>query len=322
VGAHYDHLGWGGEGSLAPDTRAIHNGADDNASGTAALIETARRMVEGPAPERSVLFIAFSGEEKGLLGSGYFVEEPTVPLGAAQAMINMDMVGRLRDNTLTVYGLGTAEEWDGLIDQANVAAARGTGSEPMVLSKLPDGFGPSDHSSFYGHGIPVLHLFTNTHSQYHRPEDDWETVNGPGIDRVAAFATEIVRTLAGSPEAEAVALTPLEGAGNPHGAMVADSEGDPDAAPSRGYGPYLGTIPDMAPVDFGVRLTGVREDSPAEEAGLRGGDVIVEFGGREVGDLYAYTYALRDHAPGDEVEIVVLRDGERVTLTAVLGQRR
>jgi hypothetical protein len=314
LGAHYDHLGLGGDGSLAPDAREVHNGADDNASGTAALIEIAARLtgMEG-GPSRSVLFLAFTGEEKGLWGSGHYVKEPLLPLENTVAMMNMDMVGRLRENTLTVYGTGTAREWEDLLEEANQAQP-----EPFELAFIEDGFGPSDHSSFYGADIPVLMLFTNTHAEYHRPEDDWDLINREGLERIAAFGTDLVREVAGWESSPAMALTFVEGAGNPHGGAMASDE---DAPPSRGYGAYMGTIPDMTPQDFGVRITGVREDSPAEKAGLRGGDVIVEFGGREITDLYAYTYALRDHAPGDEVEVVVLREEGRVTLTVVLGSR-
>jgi hypothetical protein len=309
VGAHYDHLGRGGAGSLAPDSREIHNGADDNASGTAALIEVARRLAGAPRPQRPVLFVAFSGEERGLLGSAHFVAEPTVPLDGAVAMLNMDMVGRLRDNTLTVYGMATADEWETLVGGVNEAR-----SEPFRLSLLPDGFGPSDHASFYGRGIPVLHFFTNTHSEYHRPEDDWATIDGPGLDRIASYVADVAGALAGTGERVATALTPRTGVGRPAAA-------DEDAT-GRGYGPYFGSIPDMATVDYGVRLSGVREDSPAERAGLRAGDVLVRFGGDEVADLYGFTYALRDRRPGDRVEVVVVRDGRRLTLYAVLGERR
>ncbi|MFH1764019.1 MAG: M20/M25/M40 family metallo-hydrolase [Gemmatimonadota bacterium] len=314
VGAHYDHLGLGGDGSLAPDARVVHNGADDNASGTAALMEVARRIKEsGRQPSRSILFLAFTGEEKGLWGSGHYVKEPLLPIENTVAMMNMDMVGRLRENTLTVYGTGTAEEWPTLLEELNRAQ-----EEPFVLASIPDGFGPSDHSSFYGADIPVLMLFTNTHAEYHRPEDDWQTINQEGMERVASFAADIVAEVTGSSAARVMAVTLVEGAGNPHGGgMPADQ-----AAPaSPGYGAYMGTIPDMTPQEFGVRITGVREESPAEKAGLQGGDTLVEFGGKEITDLYAYTYALREHKPGDEVTVVVLRDGERVTLTVVLGSR-
>ncbi len=314
VGAHYDHLGYGGEGSLAPDVRAVHNGADDNASGVAALLEVARLMTEsGEPPSRTVLFLAFTGEEKGLWGSGHYVAEPLLPLDNTVAMVNMDMVGRLRDNTLTVYGTGTAQEWPSVLEELNTEE-----TEPFTLSFIPDGFGPSDQSSFYGKGVPVLHFFTNTHSEYHRPEDDWQLINAPGLERVAVLVGDLTEELAGHGTQEALALTPVEGAGDPHaGAMAAE-----DAPSAPGYGAYMGTIPDMTPQEVGVRITGVREQSPAEKAGLKAGDVIVELGGREITDLYAYTYALRDHKPGDEVQVTVLRDGGRLTFTAVLGQRR
>ena len=313
IGAHYDHLGRGGEGSLAPDARAIRNGADDNASGTAALVEVAERLAR-ERPARTVLFLAFSGEEMGLLGSGHYVQDPLLPLERTVAMLNMDMVGRLRDGRLTVYGTGTAAEWEGVLRPMDDAR------DDLTLNFVPDGFGPSDHASFYGEGIPVLHFFTNTHAEYHRPEDDWETLDGEGLARVTELVADVALAVAGTPGGAVLALTPVrQEPANPHGGAVPEPS-DPGAA--RGYGPYLGTIPDMASTEAGVRLTGVREGSPAEEGGLRAGDVIVEFAGREVGDLYAYTYALRDHAPGDRVEIVVLRGGERVTLSVVLGERR
>ncbi len=304
VGAHYDHLGHGGEGSLAPDESAVHNGADDNASGTAALIEIARRLQDGPRPERSVLFIAFTGEERGLWGSAYFVEEPTVPLEDVVAMLNLDMVGRVTDDALTIFGVGTAAEWERVIEAANAGLAR-----PLRIATAPDGYGPSDHSSFYGKGIPVLHLFSNTHEDYHRPTDDWEKINAEGLERVADLTARITTRLAAG-GAQAVALTP-----------VRQERPAPAQGGSSGYGPYLGTIPDMTPRDFGLRLTGVREGSPAAQAGLRPGDVVVEFDGNPVADIYAYTYALQAKRPGDVVEIVVERDGERVTVTATLGER-
>jgi Zn-dependent M28 family amino/carboxypeptidase len=315
VGAHYDHLGHGGDGSLAPDAHDIHNGADDNASGTAALMEVANQLMSAPEkPSRTILFLAFTGEEKGLWGSGHYVKNPLLTLENTLAMINMDMVGRLRENTLTVYGTGTAEEFPSLLEEVN-----GSQENPLVLASIPDGFGPSDHSSFYGEDVPVLMLFTNTHSDYHRPEDDWDRINVEGLNRVVQFATGLTRKLAGTRSAAALAVSFVEGAGNPHGGgMPAGEEGAPV---SRGYGAYMGTIPDMTPQDFGVRITGVREESPAENAGLQGGDVIVEFGGKEITDLYAYTYALREHKPGDEVLVVVIRDGERMSFTAVLSQR-
>jgi aminopeptidase YwaD len=316
VGAHYDHLGHGGDGSLSPDSHDVHNGADDNASGTAALMEVARTLATAPnRPSRSVLFVAFTGEEKGLWGSGHYVNNPLIPLENTVAMMNMDMVGRLRDNTLTVYGTGTAEEFPALLEEVN-----GGLSEPFILTSIADGFGPSDHSSFYGESVPVLMLFTNTHADYHTPRDDWELIEVDGLNRIVGFASDLTGKLAGSEGSQALAVTYVESAGNPHGAMAAaaDEEGGP---PSRGYGAYMGTIPDMTPQDFGVRITGVREESPAEKAGLQAGDILVDFGGHEISDLYAYTYALREFQPGDEVVVVVIREGERISFTAVLSSR-
>lgn len=309
VGAHYDHLGHGGSGSLAPDEYgAVHNGADDNASGTAALLRVAQRLASAEPGERSVVLAAFTGEERGLWGSARFVENPPVPLENMVAMINMDMVGRLETGGLTIFGMGTAEEWDALVS----TAAEADLEVPQKFNGAPDGYGPSDHSSFYGKDIPVLHFFTNTHTDYHRPTDDAELVDGDGVGTVAALVTAIVDRL------QVQDLTLIKGAGAP---VVASS---PDDAPtaSRGYGAYLGTIPDMSgSAETGVKLTGVREGSPAAAAGLEAGDILVRMSDQEITDLYAFTYALRDHQPGDEVEIEYVRNGTRHTAMATLGQR-
>ena len=307
IGAHYDHLGHGGEGSLAPESTEVHNGADDNASGTAAIIEAARTLAAGPPLDRSVLFIAFTGEEKGLWGSAHFVREPTVELERAVAMLNLDMVGRVVDDQLTILGFGTAAEWNEIVDMAV-----GEMPYPLRIAKSPDGFGPSDHSSFYGEGIPVLHFLSNLHEDYHRPSDDFDKINYEGLERVTELTVKILTSLAGR-GSDLVALTPLEQERPPPPGQTSSS--------SSGYGPYLGSIPDMTPRDFGLRLTGVREGSPADEAGLQAGDVVVEFDGNEITDIYAYTYALQATSAGDEVTIIVERDGERVTVTAVLGER-
>ncbi|MGE0160204.1 MAG: M28 family peptidase [Gemmatimonadales bacterium] len=310
VGAHYDHLGHGGEGSLAPGDTSIHNGADDNASGTAALVDIARRLSAGPRPDRSVLFIAFTGEERGLWGSAYFVREPTIDLDRAVAMLNLDMVGRVVDNGLTVMGFGTAAEWDEIVDRANSELAR-----PFDIAKAPDGYGPSDHSSFYGEGIPVLHFLSNLHEDYHRPSDDWQKINVDGLERVSELTTRVAARLA-TGGADAVVMTPIQ---QPEPSRAAPAQ---SSSSGGGYGPYLGTVPDMTPRDFGLRLTGVREGSPAAIAGLRPGDVVVEFAGKPIADIYAYTYALQAQQPGDAVVIVVERDGERVSVTATLGAAR
>ena len=307
IGAHLDHLGHGGPGSLAPESREIHNGADDNASGVAALLELARRLRADP-PARPVLFLAFSGEERGLLGSAFYATQPLVPLERTVAMLNLDMVGRLKDDALAVLGVGTAREWRGVLEQAN-----GSLAQPMRLALGEDGFGPSDHSSFYARGVPVLHFFTNAHEDYHRPSDDWQKINREGLDRVIGLVERVARSAGGGARVTAVA-----GAGNPHaGGSLESSE-----SARSGSMAYLGTIPDYSPTEGGVGVTGVRTGSPAEAAGIRGGDKIVAIGGRAIGDIYAYTYALRDYKPGDVVKIEVEREGKRVTLTATLGERR
>lgn len=309
IGAHYDHLGLGGSGSLSPDAIGeVHNGADDNASGTAVLIEAARELVAGPRLAQNVLFIAFTGEERGLWGSAHYVEAPLLPLDGTIAMLNLDMVGRVVDDALTVFGTGTAEEWTGVLDRANAATA-----SPLALRYNRDGFGASDHSSFYAHGIPVLHFFSNTHPEYHRVEDDWELVNAEGMSRVTDLVVSVTREVI--PTAGLASLTPVAGAGNPHGVA-----GPTDGSPARsGFRVRLGTIPDYSRESGGMRVTGVRDGSPAAQAGIEGGDIIVKFGDHDIEDVYGYMYALSEHEPGDEVEIVVLRDGERMVFTAVLA---
>jgi hypothetical protein len=300
LGAHFDHLGRSAASALDPDSaEAIRNGADDNASGTAAVMELAR-LLSRHAPRRSVVFVTFSGEELGLLGSQRFVERSPVPLDRVVAMLNFDMVGRLRNDRVIVYGVETATEMRVLVD----SAAAGTGLE---VRGVGDGFGPSDHSSFYVRGIPVLHFFTDLHEDYHRATDDADKVSAGGVGRVVGLAERVVRAIANRD----ARLTP-----------VRVSRPAPVATAGRARDVYLGSIPDMsAPETPGVRLTGVRPDSPADRAGLKAGDVIVEFDGKAVKDLYEYTDALQARKAGDIVTIVVLREGTRMTLTATLGRR-
>ncbi len=300
VGAHYDHLGPGTFGALDPDSAGrIHNGADDNASGASALIHIARKLASAP-PARTVVFLAFSGEEEGLLGSDYYVKNPVFSLARTYAMVNMDMVGRLRDNRLLVYGTATAQEFPALLDSLNTLARfdlRGSG----------DGWGRSDQSSFYGAGKPVLHLFTDLHEDYHRTTDDWEKINADGLAQVADFTSEIVRALADR-------RAPLTFVNVPPPQAAT-------GAPGPGYGAYLGTVPDMSENPGGVRLTGVRAGSPAEKAGLRGNDIITRLGETVVSDLQALTSALRQHKPGDVVELRFLRDGAEQRVSVTLGTR-
>ena len=299
VGAHFDHLGRSPASALDPEARdAIRNGADDNASGTAAVLELARLFATQPA-RRSIVFAHFTAEELGLLGSQWFVEHSPVALDSVVAMVNFDMVGRLRNDRVIVYGVGTARELPALLDSANI--------EPKLrISAVGDGFGPSDHSSFYAKGIPVLHFFTDLHDDYHRATDDIEKIDAAGEARVVTLAERTVRAIAD----RTGRLSPVR--------MAA-----PSLSPARqGSNVYLGTIPDMAASDTpGLRLTGVRPGSPADKGGLAAGDVIVQFAGREVKDLYGYSDALYAHKPGDEVEVVYLRGGTRHSTRVTLGTR-
>jgi hypothetical protein len=304
LGAHYDHLGLGGFGSLDPDsTGLVHNGADDNASGVAGLIQVAARLAASP-PARTVVFIAFSGEELGLLGSAHYVKQPIYPLTGTLAMINLDMVGRLRNGRLIVYGARSAKEFPALLDSLNWYAG-------FDLRAQGDGYGPSDQSSFYAAKRPVLHLFTDLHEDYHRTTDDWQKVNLDGLKRVADFTLGLVTALANRP-------TPLAFLDLPP--PVPAHTTSVTAAPA-GYGAYLGTVPDMAGTPGGVRLVGVRAGSPAEKAGLRGDDIITRIGNTETPDLQSMTDALRSHKPGETVEIVVRRGAVVTTLRATLGTR-
>lgn len=298
IGAHYDHLGTGGFGSLAPGEEAIHNGADDNASGVGALLRVAELLADRPLP-RTVVFVAFTGEEFGLIGSAHYASHPVVPLDRTTAMLNMDMVGRLADRPLILYGSGTAEEWPALLERV----AR---DHEIRLSINEEGFGPSDHTSFYGNEVPVLHFFTNAHEDYHRPSDDWQKIDTEGVEHIARLVADVAADL-GSRHAR---LTLLRGAGAP-----------PAAGEGPGYGAYLGSVPDFTPVERGVRLTGVGPGSPAETAGIRGGDIIVGFGEMDIGDLYDLTAALRAHKPGDTVEVAVLREGRHLVFPVQLASR-
>ena len=264
-----------------------------------ALIDVARRLARRP-PARSVLFIAFGGEELGLLGSAYYVRA-TANAGKTAAMLNLDMVGRLRNDRLVVYGTGSATEFQPLLDSLNRSAR-------FELALRPDGYGPSDQSSFYAAGIPVLHFFTNVHEDYHRSTDDWPKIDVVGLERVAAFTADVAAAVANRRARLTFVSLPVTAHGG-------------SATGTGGYGAYLGTVPDMSGNESGVRLAGVRAGSPAEKAGLKADDVITKIGDYEVPDLEAMTTALRSHKPGDTVEIVVRRGTALTTVTATLGTR-
>ncbi|MEZ4586904.1 MAG: M28 family peptidase [Gemmatimonadales bacterium] len=301
VGAHYDHLGFGYTGIRGPEqVGQIHNGADDNASGAVALVAIARELAAKP-PRRSVLFLSFAGEEFGLIGSDAYVKAPVVPLDRTVAMINLDMVGRLRNDRLLAFGSETATELPALLDSLNQSAG-------FDLQASGDGYGRSDQQSFYLAKKPVIHLFTDLHEDYHRPSDDAERINVEGLARVASFASSLARALADR-------RAPLTFVDHPPPAQA--------AAPARtgGYGAYLGSIPDMSGGGPGVRLSGVRPSSPADQAGLKEGDVLLKIGEHEVPDLQGMTNALRAHRPGDTVTVVFRRGAATDSTVVVLGSR-
>jgi len=303
IGAHFDHLGRSSTYAQDPEAKdAIRNGADDNASGTAAVMELARILRANP-PRRSIVFANFSGEELGLLGSQWFVAHPFVPLDKVVAMINFDMVGRLKNDKLIVYGTSTATELKPLLDSANAALDGGA----LQVNGIGDGYGPSDQTSFYAKDIPVLHFFTDQHEDYHRATDDVEKINAAGEARVVNLALTIARELANRPS---------------HLTFVRTASPARAGMSREGSQTYLGSVPDMSATDVvGLRLMGVRPDSPADKGGLKTGDVIVDFGGTPVKDLYTYTDALYSHKPGDVVKVVVLRGTQRIELMVTLGKR-
>lgn len=300
IGAHYDHLGMGENGSLSPRPgREIHNGADDNASGTAGLLELAEAFSRRRSDlKRSLVFIAFSGEEQGLLGSRHYVSHPIFPLEKTVAMINMDMIGRMKDKRLIIGGSGSSPVWKELLVRLN----KETGFE---LKFQDDGFGPSDHSSFYGKDVAVLFFFTGVHQDYHRPSDDYQRIDTASQEKVLKLIYQTV-------------LEVSDFDGRPLFTKVRESSRQEATGEFR---VYLGTIPDYGEDVEGVKISGVREGSPAETAGLKGGDVIVECGGRKIKNIYDYTYVLQEFKVGQIVDIVVLRGEQRVTFKATLERR-
>ena len=300
VGAHYDHLGYGGSGSLAPWTKEIHNGADDNSSGTSALLEIAQQLASRKTPSRRrIVFIAFSAEERGLIGSDRYVKEPLIALHKTIAMVNLDMVGRLTDNKLIVTGTGTSDVWEPLLDKLNETAK-------FEMTRKPEGVGPSDHQSFYLKDIPVLHLFTGLHEFYHRPSDDFKTINFEGINRVTALTTEIIVSIAQADE-------------RPN---FKKAEKKRNVENTGGDRPYFGSIPDYSDNTDGLPLTGVATNGPAEKAGIKPKDVVIGLGKYKIGGIEDFDSALRKFKAGDKVPVKVLRAGKELTLTITLGSPR
>lgn len=297
VGGHMDHLGMGGEGSLAANKRpAVHHGADDNASGTAGVLELARRFAARRDNRRPMIFACFNAEEEGLLGSASLVGDPWFPSSKIIAMINMDMVGRLDSNKLIIQGIGSSPIWEELV--RSVAADR------FTLSLGKEAIGPSDHTSFYGKDIPVLFMFTGIHKDYHRPSDTWEKVNYDGLARVIGYVEEIMQTIDRRQERVPFSKAPT-----------------PTAGTSGGFRVYVGTIPDYSFDGKGLRLSGVSDGGPAQKGGLREGDVIISFAGREISNIYDYTAALGGLKAKDRVEVKYIRNGTVETTTVEVRGR-
>lgn len=381
IGAHYDHLGKGGMGSLAANSTEIHYGADDNASGTSALIELARTFAQAKNNKRTLIFIAFGGEEEGLLGSRYYTNNPVFPLDKTVAMINMDMIGRLKDDKLTVGGIGTASEWKGLVEGKNgtvlerqveinainlalyknnlcCATARppsGTDLRFSIIGQVPkgktaltvlkaqealgkpivnettesdstkepkfsnppklpfvlqlneDGFGPSDHASFYGKNIPVLFFFTGTHLDYHKPSDTAEKINYEGLSRITNYVSELVKSIDQNPTKPTYTVA---------------KSATPSDTGRRSFNVTLGTIPGYADGNDGMLVEGVRDATPAAKSGIKAGDKIIKLAGKDIRNIQDYTAVLGELKADVEYEIVVMRGTEKLTLKIIPAARK
>jgi Zn-dependent M28 family amino/carboxypeptidase len=284
IGAHFDHLGMGGQGSLHRGDSAIHNGADDNASGTAALVALAE-VLKYEAIKTNVLFIAFSGEENGLWGSNYFVKNPTIDLKTVNYMINMDMVGRLNEEkSLAVNGVGTSPSFVPVLDQIN--------ADSLKLVTSESGVGPSDHTSFYLQDLPVLHFFTGQHEDYHKPSDDSEKINYEGLVKVVRYISRLVTSLDAEPK---LAFTKTK-----------------DSSDSPRFTVSMGVVPDYMYDGKGMRVDGVSEGKPAQAAGLHKGDVVVQLGDSTVYDMMSYMRALSAFQKGDSTKVTIERAGQKV----------
>lgn len=303
IGAHFDHLGLGEQSSLAPDLagKAIHHGADDNASGTAGLLELAAYFTGRPKQKRGILFLAFSGEELGLVGSSHYVSHPLLPLEKAVAMINMDMIGRIQNQRVYVGGTGTGDSLKKILEDAMA------GSPLKFDFSDQGGYGSSDHFSFVNRQVPVLFFFSGLHADYHKPSDTWDKINAASAVQMLEVVARVTEKLAAAEQ-------------RPQYVKVQVPQ-QPAVAGVAGAGAWFGSVPDMGESRDGFRLSDVMKGSPAEAAGLKGGDVIVEFDGKPVSNLYDFTYALRMKKPGDTVAVKYRRDGQIHETTATLRSR-
>lgn len=288
IGAHYDHLGWGEEGSLHRGEKAIHNGADDNASGTAALMAIADYMAHKGPKNNNYIFIAFSAEEKGLFGSSAFTKSPLFDPAQTNYMLNMDMVGRLENDEIAINGVGTSSMWGNNLNAIS--------SGNLKLKTSESGVGPSDHTSFYLKNVPVLHFFTGSHNDYHKPGDDAEKINFEGLSRVTNFIIDLIVRLDAQGRID----------------FVKTKEQEQGKAPK--FSVTLGIVPDYMYDGEGVRMDGVTEGKAASRAGMQAGDVLTELGGYRIVDMRGYMEALSHFKKGEQVKATVLRNGERKEL--------
>lgn len=290
IGAHYDHLGLGGSGSLHAGEKEVHNGADDNASGIAAMLKIALELKQSAsAKKNNYLFIAFSGEEKGLFGSKYYANNPTIDLKTVNFMFNMDMVGRLNEEkVLAIAGAGTSPVWHPILNETHIA--------DIVIKSSDSGIGPSDHTSFYLKDLPVLHFFTGQHSDYHKPGDDSHLINYEGIYEVSDLMVSIIERLN---TGEKIAFTKTK-----------DDNGDKKISK---FKVTLGVMPDYVYTGEGMRIDGVLSGRVAEKAGLKNGDIVMKIGEVEVKDIYSYMDGLSLFKKGDKTKVVVKRGEEMVT---------
>jgi len=284
IGAHFDHLGYGGDGSLYKGEKAIHNGADDNASGVAVMLNLAGKLKE-TNKGNNYLFLAFSGEEMGLLGSNYFVKNPTLEKETMNYMLNMDMVGRLKaDSTLAVYGVGTSPYFKQVINASNTS---------FKIIEKESGVGPSDHTSFYLDDIPVMHFFTGQHEDYHKPGDDSEKLNYEGMEAISTYIFDIITDLDDNGEL-----------------AFRKTKNESEEVPRFKVG--LGVVPDYLYDGKGMRIDGVSEDKPAQKAGLLKGDIVVKLGDSTIVDMMSYMRALSVFEEGNTTKITVERNGELI----------
>ena len=294
IGAHFDHLGYGGQssGSLAPDERSIHNGADDNASGIAGVLEIAEKLKANQFElNRSILFMGYNAEEQGLLGSKHYVNNPTVPLKNIITMINMDMIGRMSNNKITVGGTGTSSAFDSILNSVEK-------NHDLLTTKSPEGFGPSDHSSFYINDIPVLFFFTGAHNDYHKPSDDWAQINVEGEKKILDMIYDIVIQI------DQLETRPVFTEAGPKGPSQSRTS----------FKVTFGIIPSYSSNAIGLEIDGARKGGPAEQAGMKKGDIIIEIEGKSISNIYDYMYRLAELKTGQSVEVTIQRGDKELKL--------